>query len=205
MYSGNEHLTCNGLETPFTMLDFWQWGYSNLLEGTLRGEFAEFIVKSAIALNGNDTNQGERWWHPYDLTGPGGLRLEVKCSAYLIDRAQAEPSKIQFQIAPTRFFNEYTDYSKESVRHSDVYVFCVWESKDRNESILDMDTWTFYVLSTKVLNDNLPEQKSISLQRLLDLNPMKSNFTGLRESIMREYADRGPLTFTFSKSPVTEP
>jgi hypothetical protein len=32
------------LGTDQTMLDFWQWGFSNILTNNLRGIFAEFLV-----------------------------------------------------------------------------------------------------------------------------------------------------------------
>lgn len=196
MYNGNEKLVFGENELPFTMLDFWQWGYSNLLDNTLRGVFAEFVVKSALALNGNDTNQGERWWHPYDLTGPGGLRLEVKCSAYIQNREQADGlSKISFTIAPTRLFNEYADYSVEAARHSDVFIFCVWTAEQRNIPIFDMSYWDFYVVPTKVIDEMKGDNKTLSFQGLMQLNPAKCDFYTLRKTIMVEYSRRGPYTY----------
>lgn len=200
MYTGNEHLTSNGEDLCFNMLDYWQWAYSDLIDNTERGVFAEYIVKSALSLNGPDTNQGSRWWHPYDLTGPSGLRLEVKSSAYIQGREQADFSKISFSIAPTKLYNEYADYSIEAKRHSDVFVFCVWNTKDRSSSPLNMDLWDFYVLSTSVLDQEKPDQRSISLSALLALSPKKCSFSELRKTISLEYAERGPFTFACNKS-----
>lgn len=208
MYTGNEHLLLNDSELPFSMLDFWQWAYSDIVDNTERGVFAEYIVKAALSLNAPDVNQGNRWWHPYDLTGPSGLRLEIKSSAYIQGREQADFSKISFSIAPTKLYNEYTDYSQEAKRHSDVFVFCIWNTKDRSSSPLNMDLWDFYVLPTIVLDKEKPDQKNITLSSLLALQPKKCNFSELRKTISLEYAKRGPFTFSYnpddSSTPPTE-
>lgn len=205
MYTGDEHLISNGEELRFDMLSYWQWAYSDLIDNTERGVFAEYIVKAALSLNGPDPNQGSRWWHPYDLTGPSGLRLEVKSSAYLQGREQSDYAKISFSIAPTKLYNEYTDYSVEAKRHSDVFVFCIWNTKDRTSSPLNMDLWDFYVLSTTVLDQKKPEQRSISFSALLALNPKKCSFSELRKTISLEYAERGPFTFTCNRSEALPP
>ena len=50
-------------------------------------------------------------------------------------------------------------------------------------SVLDLDYWDFYVLPTSVLNDKAPDQKSIALSSLLKLEPVKTDFAGLAETI----------------------
>ncbi|MDA1061716.1 MAG: hypothetical protein O2895_02220 [Chloroflexi bacterium] len=58
--------------------DFWKWAYSDLVSNVSRGTLAEFIVAALLGAI-------ERARDPcaaYDITTPGGLRVEVKSSAY---------------------------------------------------------------------------------------------------------------------------
>lgn len=44
MYTGNERLIIAGKELQYSMLNFWQTSYSDILLNMNRGTFAEFIV-----------------------------------------------------------------------------------------------------------------------------------------------------------------
>ncbi len=48
---------------------------------------------------------------------------------------------------------------------------------------MDLSQWTFYVLSTKVLNEKKPTQKTIGLNSLLKLNPVKCAYCELKEAV----------------------
>lgn len=202
MYTGNEKFLLGGEELNTSVLDFWRWAYSELSDNVERGVLAEFIVKAAIAHKGLDTNQGFRWWHPYDLTGPNGLRLEIKSVARNHARGE-DKDKMVFTIAPTRLYNDFLDaYSVEKSRHSDVFVFCIWDMRDPNQDPLNLDDWEFYVLATHVFNEQYKEQQKISHKALLALNPIRCGFADLRESIIKEFSNRGPYTYsTNTKSP----
>ena len=160
------------LSTPPTakIRDFWSWYCSDLLSNTTRGALAEFIVSMALNINhiySRDT------WAEYDLITPDGIRIEVKCSAYLQSWEQnGKLSKIIFDCSPSyahvKSYNEFNrnDYA----RHSDVYVFCVYNCKEPSRSDpLNLDLWEFYVIATKLLNEKLGEQKSIGLSHLQGL------------------------------------
>lgn len=43
---GNEKFTLNGNDTEISVSEFWSWAYSDLLNNTLRGVLAEFLVKN---------------------------------------------------------------------------------------------------------------------------------------------------------------
>ncbi|MDO5146100.1 MAG: hypothetical protein Q4D60_03780 [Eubacteriales bacterium] len=116
---------------------------------------------------------------PYDITSPSGRRVEVKSAAYLQSWTRDYYSKINFDIAPKRAWTPESGYSPEVVRHSDLYVFCVYTALSKDQSILDLDLWDFYVLPTAVLNQECPEQKKIGLQSLIALGPIKTNFSNL--------------------------
>lgn len=61
--------------------------------------------------------------------------------------------------------------------------FCVFTARTRDVSILDLDYWDFYVLPTSVLDEKVPEQKTITLSSLLKLEPVKTDFAGLPAAV----------------------
>lgn len=175
--TGNEHFTYDGMPAGMLLNDFWAWNSSDLLNNTLRGALAEFIVASALDI---DTTVARQDWTAYDLLSPSGRKIEVKCSAYLQSWNPDRLSKIQFSIRPSRSWDAENDYSADLKRWSDLYVFCLYASKDRSETPLQLERWEFYVLPTDVLNQSCGNQKSISLNSLLSLCPTKSNYEDLQ-------------------------
>lgn len=150
------------------------------MNNTLRGAFAEFIVASAMGINFSYARED---WSAYDLITDDGIKIEVKCSAYLQSWEQNRLSKIIFTCAPSQEFKNQ-QYDGLSIRHSDVYVFCLHECQDREVAdSMNLDQWVFYILSTKILNERIGLQKSISLNSLLKLNPAKVRFHEIRQSV----------------------
>ena len=178
--TGNEHFTYEGMPVGVLLNDFWAWNSSDLLNNTLRGALAEFIVASALEI---DTNISRQDWTAYDLLSPGGRKIEVKCSAYLQSWNPKRISEIRFSIRPTRAWDAENGDSDTVERWSDLYVFCLYASKDQSETPLHLEQWEFYVLPTAVLDARCPKQKSISLNSLLSLSPTKVTYEGLQETI----------------------
>ena len=48
--TGNEHLKFDGMPINRLLSDFWKWNSSDLLNNTMRGAFAEFIIATALYL-----------------------------------------------------------------------------------------------------------------------------------------------------------
>lgn len=42
--TGNEEFTLHGKGAGITVLDFWRWAFSDLIDNTQRGVMAEFLV-----------------------------------------------------------------------------------------------------------------------------------------------------------------
>ena len=181
--TGNEEFTLHGASTGITVTDFWSWAYSDLLNNTYRGVMAEFLVYSSLNSSTPLPTQMRADWLPFDVTSPSGRRIEVKSAAYLQSWEQDYYSKILFDIAPKRAWDGKTGYAPEAKRNSDLYVFCLYTAQSREQSILNLDLWEFYVLATSTLNDRVPEQKKISLPSLLKLNPIKTDYAGLGAAI----------------------
>ncbi len=120
-------------------------------------------------------------WDAYDLKTKNGLKIEIKSSSYLQSWEQKEFSKIIFGIQQT---GKTQSNNSERTRKSDIYIFCVLSHKDKNSvDPLNLSQWDFYILETKILNEKVKTQKSITLSSLLRLNPIKIKYDSLKAEI----------------------
>lgn len=167
--NGNEPFSFENQNLEFKLTDFWAWSQSDLLNNTLRGILAEYIVRQDLGIKKSTRTE----WDAYDLETENGVKIEIKSASYLQSWKQSELSRISFDIAPTKGWNRETnEYSKETKRQSDFYIFCLLHHKDKNTvDPTRLDQWTFYVLPTKQLDKEKKQQKRISLKPLINLNP----------------------------------
>lgn len=172
-----EPFIINGKASVISLLDFWQWNQSDLLSNNLRGHLAEFIVMKALEIESTEREE----WAPYDLITKEGISIEVKSGAYLQSWHQDKPSVISFSIAESfKWDKETGKYDTLQKRQSDVYVFCVFETQVKElANPLNMDQWTFYVLSTAVLNEKLGGQRTLTLGSLKNLEPNECKYEDL--------------------------
>jgi hypothetical protein len=147
-----------------TVGDFWAWAYSDILENTARGIFAEFLVGNALGVVKGVRPSG---WGTFDLRY-GDYKIEVKSSAYLQSWYQRAHSTIRFDVAEREGWDPDTNTTRtERMRSADCYVFCLYAEKDRSRvNVLDTSMWEFYVLSTGRINRELGIQKSAGLNRI---------------------------------------
>jgi len=166
--SGRERLIYNEEETEFTLLDFWRWGFSDILSNATRGKLAEFIVATAV---GADLKTPSDEWGAYDLLTPDGIKVEVKTSAFIQSWAQKDYSKPVFSIRPAKYWDQDNGMSDgKAKRHADVYVFCLLKEKDQSKiNPLILDQWEFYVVPTTTLNNYKRSSYSITLPSLCKL------------------------------------
>lgn len=165
-----------------TLLDFWQWAYSDIVGNTERGAIAEYIVANACKID----NNARVSWDSFDLSLKNGLKIEVKSSAFLQTWEQKKYSKPIFNIPKTLNWNSIDNsYGTESKRQADLYVFALLAHLDK-ETINPLNTnqWEFYILSTNHLNDQMKNSKQISLKRLIEIGAIKSTFEKLHENIL---------------------
>ena len=163
------------------MIDFWRWAFSDLVSNATRGMLAEFIVACALGIDKEVRSE----WEPWDLITPSGKKIEIKSAAYIQPWDQDKLSQINFSIRPSRKWDAKTNkFEAVSKRQADLYVFCLLDHKDNNTvNPLDLDQWKFFILSTKVLNQNLKNQKSIGLNNLLSLKPYQVDFSDIANCI----------------------
>lgn len=180
LLSGEEVFTYSLTPLQKKLKDFWAWNSSDLLNNTLRGAIAEYIVAMALDI---EFSYARKDWSEYDLLTNDGIKIEVKCSAYLQSWEQNKLSDIRFGCSPSQSFIEQR-YDGISIRHSDIYVFCVFDCKDiKIADVLNLDQWIFYILPTNILNEKIGLQKTISLNSLLALNPTKAYFHEINKAV----------------------
>ena len=182
--TGDEPLTVGG--EPLAggpVIDFWRWSLSSLLDNTVRGLFAEYLVARALGV----THAGVRVeWDAVDIVTESGLRVEVKSVSFLQSWAQTRASTPTVSIPETLAWDTHTGrYDPKSRRQADVYVVCVLDVTEVADlDPLNLDHWRFLVVPTHVLNAQVPGQKSIVLHRLAALPGVaECTYTELRETV----------------------
>ena len=179
--TGHEPFCSDGIARDFNLLDYWRWMASDLVSNTSRGILAEYIVARAVGVSTTSVRDD---WATYDLETDGGTKIEVKSAAYIQSWKQARLSPISFRINKTRAWKpEIGRYVGKRKRHADIYVFALLHHKDPDTlNPLDLDQWTFYVLSTEELGRRKGGQASLSLSVLEKLAAPVS-FDELRDAV----------------------
>lgn len=176
----------NSGDKKFSVLEFWQYGFSNLNSNVLRGALAEFIVENAL----RQSNQIDvrNPWGDSDIIAPNGKKIEVKCCSYIQDWDQNEFSKIlwaglkaknlYWSSAVGEFPKDPADYK------SDIYVLALFRHQEPTTlDILNMDQWCFWVLSRDKLKEITKNGNSISLNHLEKLKIEPVSFKDLARII----------------------
>lgn len=163
--------------------EFWEWAFTDCLSNSLRGVLAEFIVGKAVQCLDKPRVQ----WDDFDLKTKDNIKIEVKSGAYVQSWhfKESKPSQIKFDIASKKGWSSETRIrSKDGKRSANVYVFCILEEKNHElVNPLDLDQWFFIVLSTKIINESLGNQKSVSLARLENLGCIRLRYDTLASEI----------------------
>lgn len=186
--TGDEPFRLQAAPIESTLIDFWRWSMSDLVNNTMRGVLAEYIVATALGIPTDGTREA---WASHDLKTPGGLKIEVKSAAYVQSWFQLRLSTIQFKVTKRKPWDADTgEMQTEKTRFSHIYVFAVLAHRNK-ESInpLDLDQWEFYVLPTQALDRRIRSQHSITLPSLNSLTKPVS-FIHLKdtvEQIIREH------------------
>lgn len=177
---GSEKIIGNTGQYNLELLDFWRWNQSDILSNSLRGHFAEFLVKCAL----NIPSPIRVEWDNYDLITKSGKAIEVKSAAYIQSWEQKRYSSIRFSIKTSQGARDHPKYDMKYRRWGDYYVFSLLKHKDP-ETInpLNVDQWDFYVVSAETLNKHLPTQKSISLTKLQTIPHKKCSFHEIGDAI----------------------
>lgn len=189
LLNGDEPFICqNGNKAGFTILDFWRFQFSNLLD--MQGRVGEFIVAMALGKMDPDNNNGWTLWDiDYRET-----RIEVKTTAYfqpwrferdengniINDDGKNYSEARTFSI---RKANGEENGEKKFKRWSDIYVFVLNTGKtEKDADPLKLNHWEFYIVPTAEINKQCKENKSIGLKKLHKLSKAIS-FDNLKDEI----------------------
>jgi len=176
--SANANFNYNGHSLDFKLADFWAWNQSDLIENRNRGILAEFLVRQALGIDSPTRLE----WDAYDLITADGLKIEIKSAAYVQSWKQNRYSSISFDIKPTKTLLGDNNYSTQSTRQSDVYIFCLLHHMHQDTTNpMNLDQWTFYLTATHDLNRKLPKQKSMSISTIETVPHIKCTYMELEE------------------------
>ena len=190
-----QSFTLNGTAVGINLLNFWQWSYSNVMYGTIRGDLAEFIVGSAILSDkSKETDYKIRkdgdvvdFWLDHNFW------IEVKSSSYIQSWEHEKLSKIKFDIRPRQGYDfENHIPIKETARHAHLYIFALLKHKD-SETVdpLCIDQWSFYVLRTEKINEIFGEKQTATLNQIEEAGAVEVSFDELKYTCHREFQKIG--------------
>jgi hypothetical protein len=170
----------------FSVLDFWQYGFSNLNSNVLRGVLAEFLVEQALKNTDDITLRNP--WGDFDVEYKG-KKIEVKRCSYLQDWDQNKLSTVKWSGLKAKgiYWNDAvaTNDQKEASYKADIYVLALLHHKETETlDILDLDQWSFYVLTKDQLQDISNDGSSVSLSRVQKSVICPVIFKALKESIV---------------------
>jgi len=145
-----------------TTLDFWRWGYSDLVQNINRGILAEYIVAWTLNLD----NKPRDPWEPFDLKTKNGKRIEVKSTGYLQSWDYGTKPNPRFVIQERqRWTKSGLDVTADY--NADVYVLCYHKETDRKKlDPMNLSQWVFWVFSKNEIINLLNKRKSISIKQL---------------------------------------
>lgn len=176
--TGRENFHSNEANTQTSLLDYWQWSQSDLVDNTARGVLAEFIVAKALGISTDGVRDA---WGKCDLMTADGTQVQVKSAAFLQGWNQEKPTSISFSIAAKRAWDPETNRLDDvPARHADVYVFALLAHQEKSTlDPLNLAQWQFFVVRTSVLNERMANKQSITLNSLKALAGQSASFAEL--------------------------
>lgn len=176
--SGKEGFTFQNEKTGLSILEYWQWLYSDIYD--LQDTLAEYIVAKAL---GKEEPNNTGSWTLYDIDYRG-KRIEVKETSYYHSWQSDEESKSKTRtFGITKAYSEYQDNTSKLERQNDVYVFCLNTGENKADSNpLQLEHWEFYVIPTSVINEKCSNQKTISLSRVRKMTE-KVDYSRLKSKV----------------------
>ena len=119
--TGEEKFYQNGIPLDMSMLDFWQFKYSNVY--SMQEYIAEYLVAKALGKTKADNGD---YWTLWDI-GYRGKRIEVKETSYYHTFNKDGKISKQRTFGITKANSSYEDKTTENKyeRQNDIYVFCL--------------------------------------------------------------------------------
>jgi hypothetical protein len=178
--TGSEPFRCSERPLSLTLLDFWRWSESDLLNSVTRTRLAEFIVASALGAHA----KGPRDEHSsLDLVMPDGVNVRVKSGSFLKSFHQRDLSKVVF-IPQVRSSYCHAGSAHHAAYRAHVYVFALLDYVERaTVDPLDLDQWRFFVPPTSKLEALVTEQHALTVPTLDELSTGSVAYEDLRAAV----------------------
>ena len=178
--SGSEPFRYGGKALGFTLLDYWKWSESDLLNGLTRTRLAEFIVAAALGAHA----EGPRDEHSsLELVTPDGIEVRVKSSSFLKSFPQRDLSKVVF-VPQVRLTRSDEAGGPHVPCRAQVYVFALLDHVEKaSVDPLDLGQWRFFVPPTSRLEALVAEQRALTVPTLDALSAGSVGYEGLRAAV----------------------
>jgi len=153
-----------------SLVDFWQWAYSDLNQNVTRGMVGQYIVAWILGIDSTPDDA----WGSYDLLSHTNKKIEVKTTSFLQAWVQKNKPKPKFRIRKTHFYSRESGYSKEKDFQANIYVLCYFFEKDKQKAdVMNLNQWKFWVLPKKKI------EELFSTKELLSVDVLESDFTAV--------------------------
>lgn len=163
---GCEPFRSGGRRLDLTLVDFWRWSGSDLLNPFTRSRLAEFIVATLL---GADV-PGPRTDRSSDLITADGITVRVKSASLVRSASPRELAKVYFTPLPWRVSRRDPE-SAARLPHARAHVFALLGHTERTTvNPLDLDQWRFFVPPTARLEARMKVQRTLSLCALEELS-----------------------------------
>lgn len=161
--TGSERFRNSERPLGLTLMDFWRWSESDLLNSLTRARLAEFIVASALGAHAEGPRD-ER--SSLELVTPDGVEVRVRSGSFLKSFHQKELSKVAF-IPQVRPAHSCTASAHHAARRAHVYVFALLDHVERaTVDPLDLDQWRFFVPPPSTLEALVLKQRALTVPTL---------------------------------------
>lgn len=181
--NGSERFLFRGRPFGPTLLDFWKWSESDLLNSLTRSRLAEFIVATALGAHAGGPRD-ER--SSLALVTPDGVEVRVKSGSFLKSFHQRDLSKIVF-IPHARTSHAHAGRNCDRAPYeAHVYVFALLDHVERATiNPLNFDQWRFFVPPTSKLEALLRGQHALTVPSLDELTGGSVAYEDLKTAVRR--------------------
>lgn len=179
--TGKEEFKFGNESVGLTILDFWQFKYSNIYN--MQEIIAEFLVAKALEKTEADNDE---YWTLWDVSYRG-KRIEVKETSYYHPWNEGKKVSNQRAWSIGKANSSYEDedtINNRYERQNDIYVFCLNDGETKETANpLDLNNWKFYVVPTSFINEHCGDNKTISLGRVQKFGFEAKTYYNLKETI----------------------
>jgi hypothetical protein len=180
--TGSEPFRCSEGPLRLSLLDFWKWSESDLLNSLTRTRLAEFIVATALGARAEGPRD-ER--SALELVTPDGVEVRVKSGSFVKSFRQRDLSKVVF-IPQVRPSPSRAGSADGGACRPQVHVFALLGHVERaTVDPLDLGQWRFFVPPTSKLEALVTEQHALTVPTLDELSMGSVAYEDLKAAVRK--------------------